>query len=180
LLPILAANPQARLVVPRANEVFTVERLGGQRERLVPVDAGETVSVGAVRIHAVAAAHNEVERDEHGWSRFLSYVVEVAGVTVFHSGDTLLHDGLVASVRPLAPRIVLVPINGNKPERRVAGNMNGTEAATFARAVGAALAVPHHFDLFEFNTESPELFEAECRRLGQPFRTLRTGEGMEV
>jgi L-ascorbate metabolism protein UlaG (beta-lactamase superfamily) len=107
-------------------------------------------------------------------------VVDVDGVSIFHSGDTLLHQDLVSSVVPLAPRIVLVPINGNKPERRVAGNMSGTEAAAFARAVGAALAVPHHFDLFEFNTESPELFEAECRRLGQSFRTLKNGQGMEL
>ena len=178
--PLLDANPRARLVVARANEALTVERLGGHRDRLVPIDAGEVAALGPVRIHAVAAAHNTVDRDEHGRARFLSYVVHVDGLSVFHSGDTLLHEGLIASVAPLAPRIALVPINGNKPERRVAGNMDGREAALFAHAVGAALAIPHHFDLFEFNTEPPDLFEAECRRLGQPFRTLRNGEGVEI
>ena len=180
LLPLLASNPHARIVVARANEAFTAERLGGHADRLVAIDAGESVSVAGVSVHAVAAAHDTVERDEHGRCRFVSYVVEAGGLSVFHSGDTRLHDGLVASVTPLRPRVVLLPINGSRPERRVAGNMDGRDAAAFARAVGAALAVPHHYDLFEFNTEPPDLFEAECGRLGQPFRTLRNGEGMDI
>jgi L-ascorbate metabolism protein UlaG (beta-lactamase superfamily) len=180
LLPLLDSNPDARIVVARANESFTADRLGGQRDRLVPVDAGESVVVGTARIHAVAAAHDTVEHDGQGRCRFLSYVVEAGGLSVFHSGDTRLHDGLVPSVMPFQPLVALVPINGARPERRVAGNMDGREAAAFAQAVGAALAIPHHYDLFEFNTEPPDLFEAECRRLGQAFRILRNGEGMDL
>ena len=102
------------------------------------------------------------------------------GQTIYHSGDTLLHDGLIPALAPFKPDVALVPINGNKPERRVAGNMDGFEAAQLARAVRAGVAVPHHFDLFEFNTAPPDEFEAECRRLGQRFRTLRHGEGMDL
>jgi L-ascorbate metabolism protein UlaG (beta-lactamase superfamily) len=58
--------------------------------------------------------------------------------------------------------------------------MDGREAAWLAREVGARLAIPHHFDMFEFNTEPPDVFEAECRRLGQAFRTLRNGEGVDL
>ena len=39
-----------------------------------------------------------------------------------------------------------------------------------------ALAVPCHYDMFEFNTADPDAFTAECDRLGQPFRVLRNGE----
>ena len=34
--------------------------------------------------------------------------------------------------------------------------------------------------MFEFNTAAPDVFEAECRRLGQAFRTLRNGEGVDL
>jgi L-ascorbate metabolism protein UlaG (beta-lactamase superfamily) len=95
---------------------------------------------------------------------------------VYHSGDTLWHDGLVGALRAASPDIVLVPINGNLPERRVAGNLNGTEAAALARACGARLAVPHHFDLFEFNTASPDEFASACLRLSQPNKILSGGE----
>jgi L-ascorbate metabolism protein UlaG (beta-lactamase superfamily) len=180
LRPLLDANPRAVLVVARANEAFTRARLGGYADRLVTIDAGESVTAGGARFHAVPAAHNEVERDERGHCRFLGFVAEAGGQRIYHSGDTLLHDGLVPAVRPLAPHVALVPINGNRPERRVAGNMDGRDAASFAYAVGARLAVPHHYDMFAFNTEPPDLFEAECRRIGQPFRTLRNGEGLDL
>ena len=65
------------------------------------------------------------------------------------------------------PDVALVPINGNRPERRVAGNLDGREAALLAYEISAGVAVPHHFDMFEFNTASPDEFVAECRRLGQ-------------
>jgi L-ascorbate metabolism protein UlaG (beta-lactamase superfamily) len=180
LLPLLAANPRAMLLVARANEAFTIDRLGGHAERIVAIDAGESVTLAGVRFHAVAAAHDTVERDERGWCRFLCFVAEVGGLRVYHSGDTRLHDGLVPAVAPFSPDVALVPINGHRPERRVAGNMDGREAAFFAHAVAARVAVPHHFDLFAFNTEPPDLFEDECRRIGQPFRTLRNGEGVDL
>lgn len=181
LLPLLAANPKAKLLIPRANRAFVLERLGNATTKfLVELDAGEQVNMAGVTFHGIPAAHNMVERDEQGRCRFLGYVAQFGGRTIYHSGDTLLHDGLIPALAPFKPDAALVSINGNKPERRVAGNMNGREAAQLAHAVHAGVAVPHHFDLFEFNTAPPDEFEAECRRLGQRFRTLRNGEGMDL
>ena len=95
---------------------------------------------------------------------------------VYHSGDTLWHDDLVASVAAHRPDLMLLPINGNKPERRVAGNLNGTEAAALARACNAKAVIPCHYDMFEFNTESPDEFRVACERLSQPHRVLTNGE----
>lgn len=180
LLPLFATNPQAKLLISRANRAFVLERLGRVEDRLVPIDAGEAISKDGFEFHGIPAAHNTVERDERGCCRYLGYVARVGGLRIYHSGDTLLHDGLASTLRVLQPEVALVPINGNKPERRVAGNLNGTEAAQLARQIGARLAIPHHFDLFAFNTEPPDEFEAECRRLGQAFRTLRNGEGTDL
>lgn len=180
LLPLLAANPGARLVIPRANRAFVVERLGSIEPTLVEVDAGERVTVAGMEFHGIPAAHNTVERDEQGCCRFLGYVARVVGKAVYHSGDTLMHDGLIPALQPFRVDVALVPINGNKPERKVAGNLDGREAAALAHAIGARLAVPHHFDLFAFNTEPPDEFEAACRRLGQSFRTLQNGEGVDL
>jgi len=179
LLPLLPANPQAKLLIPRANRGFVLERLGKVEETLVEVDAGERVTVAGVELHGVAAAHNTVERDERGRCRFLGYVARLNGKTVYHSGDTLLHEGLFHVLAPFMPDVALVPINGNRPERRVAGNLDGLEAALLAYEISAGVAVPHHFDMFEFNTASADEFVAECRRLGQRCQTLRNGEGMD-
>ena len=180
LLPLLKANPRARLLIPRANLAFVLERLGAVGPRLIQVDAGETARAGELEFIGIPAAHNTVERDERGHCRFLGYVATLGALKVYHSGDTLFHDGLIPALKPLAVDIVLLPINGNKPERRVAGNLNGVEAARLAVAIGARLVIPHHFDMFAFNTEPPDEFEAECRSLGQPFRTLRNGEGIDL
>jgi len=133
-----------------------------------------------MEFRGIQAAHNTVERDEQGGCRFLGYVLRVGGKTIYHSGDTLMHDGLIPALAPFRVDVALVPINGNKPERKVAGNLNGREAAELAHTIGARIAVPHHFDLFAFNTEPPDEFEVACQRLGQPFRTLQNGEGVDL
>jgi L-ascorbate metabolism protein UlaG (beta-lactamase superfamily) len=180
LLPVLDTNPGAKLLIPRANLAFVLERLGPIESRLVQVDAGESVSVDGIEFHGVPSAHNTVERDEKGRCRFLGYVARVGQFRMYHSGDTLLHDGLVPALRLFAVDVACLPINGNRPERRVAGNLNGIEAAQLARQIRAKLAVPHHFDMFAFNTEPPDEFEAECRQIGQPFRTLQNGESVDL
>jgi L-ascorbate metabolism protein UlaG (beta-lactamase superfamily) len=180
LLPLFQANPRSSLVVPRANVSFVLERLGNVETRLVPIDAGETIRVAGVEFVGIAAAHNTVELDERGRCRFLGYVAQLNSLKIYHSGDTVLHDGLVPALRTQRVDVALLPINGNKPERRVAGNLNGVEAARLAHEIGARLAVPHHFDMFAFNTESPNDFVAECRRLGQVYHVLANGAGLDL
>jgi L-ascorbate metabolism protein UlaG (beta-lactamase superfamily) len=70
----------------------------------------------------------------------------------------------------------LLPINGRDVQRRVAGNLWGSEAAQLAKDLSMRLAVPCHYDMFAFNTADPSEFEATCRALGQPFCTLRMGQ----
>jgi L-ascorbate metabolism protein UlaG (beta-lactamase superfamily) len=180
LLPLLNANPDARLVIPRANRGFVLDRLGPVGNRLLEIDAGETLMSGSAVMHGIPAAHNTVERDGHGHCKFLGYIAKASGFTFYHSGDTLMHDGLVPELAPFAPDVAFLPINGNRPERRVAGNLDGREAAELAHAIRARLAIPHHFDMFAFNTASPDLFIGECRRLGQACHVLRNGEGVDL
>ena len=100
---------------------------------------------------------------------------------IYHAGDTIPYDDLAERVRAVADiDVALLPINGRRPERRVAGNLWGDEAAAVAHAIGARLAVPMHFEQFEFNTEPPDAFVAACERLGQPYRVLRAGERLTV
>ena len=180
LLPLAAANPGQQMVLPVANLDFARARLGSGGPALTIVDDGTSAEVCGFHFTGVAAAHNDIARDADGHCHFLGFIVRFGPFCVYHSGDTLWHDGLLEPLRAARPDVVMVPINGNRPERRVAGNLNGTEAAALAKAVRAGMAVPHHFDLFAFNTEPPDEFCAACGRLAQPFAVLSGGQRLTV
>lgn len=181
LHPLFEANPEAKLLCPRANRDFILRRLGAAHAaRLAELNAGETIELSGARFHGITAAHNTVDRDEAGNCKFMGFVVEIGELTVYHSGDTLLHDGLAETLKTFAPDIAFLPINGNKPERRVAGNLNCEEAAQLGRTIDAGLVIPHHFDMFAFNTADPADFEAACEQAEQDCRVLRNGEGFLI
>ena len=136
--------------------------------------------MGAFRFHGIAAAHEELERDEKGRCKFLGYVVRFGPWTVYHSGDTVHYSGLVERLTPFNADVAILPVNGSRPERRVAGNLNGVEAATLACAINAKLAIPCHYEMFTFNTASPDTFIAAAAALEQSVRVLQAGERCTV
>jgi L-ascorbate metabolism protein UlaG (beta-lactamase superfamily) len=83
---------------------------------------------------------------------------------------------MVEQLRAWPIDVALLPINGSLPERRVAGNLWGREAAQLAHDVGARCVIPCHYEMFEFNTVSPAEFIRAAEELRQPYRVLRAGE----
>ena len=173
---LLAANPELTLVLPTANVDFANDRLKSNPPTFLPVDAGKTVESHGFSITGILAAHDEIQLDQNGRSHFIGFVAKFGPWTIYHSGDTRWHNRLVPDLLPHAVDVALVPINGYKPERHVAGNLNGTEGACLAKAIGARIAIPHHFEMFAFNTETPEEFEQTAKRLDQPVKVLQAGE----
>lgn len=176
LVPLMRVNPNMVVIVPEANRKFAADRLGVDPERLLGMNDGQTVDCAGFHIHAIPAAHEQVERDEQQRCKYLGYVAEFGPWAVYHSGDTMLYDEMVERLRRWSIDVALLPINGRAPERRVAGNMNGVEAARLAKEISARLVIPCHFELFEFNTVTPEAFVNEAQHLGQAFRILKCGE----
>lgn len=172
----LRAIPGAELVAPAAHRELAAERAG---RTPITIDDGETVTVAGFEIAAVPAAHEAIERDDAGRMLHLGFVVRCGPFALYHAGDTIRYAGMAERVGE-GIDVALLPINGRAPERRVAGNLDGEEAATLAHEVGAGLAVPMHFEMFEFNTEPPDAFVAACERLGQPYRVLRAGERLTL
>ncbi len=180
LRPLAAANPGLVLVGPEANRTTQAERSGLPPSRILGLDhPGPALDHGPFRIHPVPAAHETMERDRHGHLIHLGFVVEAGPFRIYHSGDTVPYEGQDGLLCDFRIDLALLPINGRAPERRVAGNLWGREAARLAKGIGARLVVPCHYDMFEFNTATPEEFEAACRQLGQSFRTLQQGERLD-
>jgi L-ascorbate metabolism protein UlaG (beta-lactamase superfamily) len=176
LIPLLKANPKLDVIIPEANRTFVADRLKTMVDLPVGLDASRHISVKGFDIHGVPAAHEAVEKDEEGRCKFLGYVVQFGGWTVYHSGDTVRYPGMVEILRQFPIDLALLPINGARPERRVAGNLSGREAAQLAFEVRARCTIPCHFEMFEFNTASPGEFSATARQLGIGYSVLRAGE----
>jgi L-ascorbate metabolism protein UlaG (beta-lactamase superfamily) len=181
LLGLKRANPELTIILSPANLAFAQTRLAADLPEFLTIADGEMERVGPFSIHGITAAHNYVDRSAAGHCLYVGYVIKCGPFTIYHSGDTLWHDTLVAELRAHLPiDLALVPINGHDPARRVAGNLNGTEAAALAKAIGAKLAVPHHYDMFAFNTATPDEFLTTCARLQQPARVLQLGERLTL
>ncbi|MCL4857974.1 MAG: MBL fold metallo-hydrolase [Caldilineaceae bacterium] len=176
LRPLMAANPAITLVIPEANRAFVAERLQCDLAWPIGLDDSASTTVGPFTITALPAAHEQLEQDAAGRHRFLGYVVQCGRWIIYHSGDTVWYAGMVERLRQWAIDVAILPINGRSPERRVAGNLNGPEAAQLAKAIGARVVIPCHYEMFTFNTASPDAFVAKCQQLEQPYCVLRAGE----
>jgi L-ascorbate metabolism protein UlaG (beta-lactamase superfamily) len=180
LLPVFKNNPHAKFLIPEANREFVVQRLGCSASFPAGITDRQSIQIDDFEFTGLPAAHNEIERDENGNSKFMSYIIRFGSWTVFHSGDTLVYPGLAEKLKSYKIDVAFLPINGNVPSRGVAGNMDGAEAAALAGQAEIRLVIPHHYHLFEFNTVEPDLFESACKNSGQAFYTMKMGEGIEL
>jgi L-ascorbate metabolism protein UlaG (beta-lactamase superfamily) len=163
------------LLIPEANRKFVCDRLHIEDTSPIGLDAGNTIRIGNISITAVPAAHNTIEKDENGQCKFLGYIFKLGNWCIYHSGDTLLYDGMSDLLKSHKPDIAILPINGNDPKRKVAGNLNSDDAVELAKSVGASIIIPCHYDLFEFNTADINYFIKAAIQKNQDYCVLDLG-----
>lgn len=173
----LSANTDAVFVAPRVHAA-KMASLGASAERLVSMNDGETASAGGVTVYAVKSSHEFLDRTPDGLFPYLGYVIQGAGKTLYHSGDSVWWEGLQARLSRWTFDAVMLPINGRDARRLSTGcigNMVYQEAADLAGGLDVALTVPMHYDMFAHNAEDPSLF-AEYVRVKYPGRRVWVGE----
>jgi L-ascorbate metabolism protein UlaG (beta-lactamase superfamily) len=175
---LFQAAPEAKLVLPLALVNHAVE-LGLDRERLIPTQGNETLELDGLTVHSIPSAHPGLDYDDQTGYPFLGFLFEADGVKLYHSGDTIEYDGLVDRLHDFAPDIVFLPINGTDERRKalgVAPNFSESEAVDIAQRVEAKLLIPHHYDMFTFNTADQNRFRQYVTAANQPFKQLEVGE----
>lgn len=176
ITPVLQNNPGIQFIIPEANRNFVAARAKCENDFPVGLKDGMSVTVDGITFHGIPAKHNEIDRDENGNCRYMGYVIEFDGHRIYHSGDTLWFDGMGELLQPFAVDLALLPINGNKPERKVAGNLDCREAVELSKAIHAKCVIPCHYDMFSFNTADVSEFIKIAEDQGQPYKVLRGGE----
>ena len=145
--------PRAKFVFPRLHRREVLADGIGE-DRCLPLNDGESVQIGQVTVHAIAASP--------GLYPALQYVIEGNGVRIYHAGDTLRYEGMLPKLRAFGPLdAILVPINGRDGKRyrdNCIGNMTFQEAADLAGELSPGLTIPGHWDMFATNPGDPEAF----------------------
>ena len=130
----------------------------------VGLNEGETCQIGDFTIHAVAASHEFLDRDEEtGLYPYLQYIVEANGIRIHHAGDTVRYEGMLSKIKAFGHiDVSLLPINGRDARRyrqNCIGNMTFQEAADFAGEIVPGMVMPGHWDMFLANSADPHEFE---------------------
>ncbi|HET9224491.1 MAG TPA: MBL fold metallo-hydrolase, partial [Roseiflexaceae bacterium] len=180
LAPLLGASPQATLVCsPQSCEIAL--RAGIEPERIAVPRLGQRAEVAGLAYTAIPAAHYGYEVDEAGRSRWMGFLFECNGVSLYHAGDTVVIPELLAALGGRRIDIALLPFNGRdafRDERGTIGNLWPREVVALAGRIGAGVLIGIHNDMFETNRVSPGmLFDEIDRQL--PFQrchVLQPGE----
>lgn len=169
--PVMAAAARARLVLPAPLVNFAVTEFGLPAGRVIGAAAGD--QHGPFRL--LPAAHPDVSPS------CLSTVVETGGLGIFHSGDTLSFDALRDELVRIRPDVVLLPANGRVAEHLgTPPNMSLEEAVALARACGARLLIPHHYDLFAFNSRPVDDVRRVLAASGVPHLVPEVGQTVDL
>lgn len=143
------------------------------------LNAGESVKVGGFTIHAVPAAHNELETDQAGCHKYLGYVVQAGPCTIYHSGDTLRYEGMLEWLRRWPIDIAILPINGTCLSARLwklERNRSSDAGPGHRRASGDSLPLRD----VRVQHRITGRVHHQGRALEQPCKVLRAGEHWET
>lgn len=160
LVPLSKACADVKFVVP-APHADLVRDMGIDAARIIPGRAGEELKLGEASIIPIAAAHEKYETNSKGEHLYLGYVINMNGITLYHSGDTIETEELNNTLKDIKIDVACLPINGRDLKRNnnnIIGNMNPREAADVAENCNTDLVIPLHYDMFPLNGENPAHF----------------------
>jgi L-ascorbate metabolism protein UlaG (beta-lactamase superfamily) len=144
---------------------------GISADRIFAMKGSDSLSIGEITIHAVPAAHEELDiTDEGAW--YLGYVVQYNDSTVLHMGDSRPYPGWHEAFQEASDHydLVFACINGND-------NLRHDEAVDLALALNPGLIVPMHYGMDPGNTVDPQIFvdEIEARAPEQTYDIPEVG-----
>jgi L-ascorbate metabolism protein UlaG (beta-lactamase superfamily) len=182
--PMAEAAPELRFVVSGWG-LEQMDQLNIADDRLVLPPALERITLldTSARLTAVPSAHYDKEHDPQKGHRWLGYLIEWNGVTLYHSGDTIIYPDYLETMLGLPTAdVALVAVNGRDYFRdevdHLKGNLWPVEAARLSKHLGWDVLIPGHNDLLPRNTiPASHIVDALDRDApDQKFKLLRPGE----
>jgi L-ascorbate 6-phosphate lactonase len=134
-------------------------------ERVIEINRGDQQTVAGVPVKAVLAHH--VSPAGAQTPDAVGYVLDLDGIIVYHTGDSLYHPSL-QTVRDSGrrPDVLIVCINGGY------GNMDPADAARLTSEIEPAVVIPMHWGLVAENTADPAAFVRALAATGSQARPV--------
>jgi L-ascorbate metabolism protein UlaG (beta-lactamase superfamily) len=176
---ILAASPNARLVLPKSAADHAAAA-GIEYSRMTTTDSDLRVEYfktgDYIRVYAVPSAHPRLDHTPIGGYPYLGYLIRCGTTTIYHAGDSIPYEGLVSRLRPYNVTVALLPVSGPP------GSFTIGQAAELSEAIGARWLVPMHFGMFRRNDKVASAFAEHMlfNRPAQRFKVFECGEGWAV
>ncbi|MFH1718784.1 MAG: MBL fold metallo-hydrolase [Planctomycetota bacterium] len=151
---IAAASPSAAFIVPECAR-DTMRGFDIDDERIHTMKGDDELRLDGIRVYAVPAKHEQFDRHPQKGYPYLSYIIDIDGVTLFHGGDTIPYEGQVERISKHRIDLAFLPINGRDEFRHkldLEGNFTCAEAVRLALDIDAGLTIPMHYDMFAINT----------------------------
>ena len=178
--PLMAASARATLITsPQGRELALQAHIADERIRLARL--GKRVELAGMAYTAIPAAHYSYEVDQHGHLRWMGFLIECNGVTLYHSGDTVVIPQIFEALAGQPIDIAILPINGRdffREQRQIVGNLWPGEAIDLAVQLKARVLLGIHNDLFAGNRVNPGMLfdELDRRAPWQRCHLLQPGE----
>jgi len=124
--------------------------------RVVELERWDSFQAGNLRITHTPARHwgARVLSDTH--RGFGGYVLEGAGHSIYHAGDTAYFEGFHEIRRRLHPRIALLPIGAYHPDNFRTVHASPEDSLQAFHDLGAEIMVPMHYGTFRLSQEPME------------------------
>lgn len=175
-LPRLAqASPQARFIGP-ASVLKKLAEWGIATSRLTLASEDWQDLAKGVRLHAIPAAHPEIERDAAGNPACVGYLIDYAGQKLYLAGDTSARQEIIDALVAHGPvDTAFLPVNEHnffRGRRGIIGNMSVREAFQFAQEIAVRQVVAVHWDMFAINAVDPDEIRLIHQRMKPDFSLL--------
>jgi len=122
----------------------------GACSRILKIETGQEIETSGIRVKAVPAYN--LEKQFHPIGLGVGYLVELAGVRVYHAGDT----DFIPEMNELKGivDIALLPVSGTYV-------MNASEAVKAAEEIQPKIAIPMHYGSIIGSRKDAEEFEKQ-------------------
>jgi L-ascorbate metabolism protein UlaG (beta-lactamase superfamily) len=144
----------AHFVIPECAR-DTMRGFGVDDDRIHTMKGDDELHLKGIHIHAIPAKHEEFDKHPQKGYPYLSYLINIDGVMVFHAGDTIPYNGQAERLKKHRIDLAFLPVNGRDEFRHgldLEGNFTCAEAVRFALDIDAGLTIPMHYDMFSINT----------------------------